>query len=301
MPHRALTRRAFCKRSVLALSGGALAGQVSKAWAAQTGADAQPILRMGLLTDIHYADRDRRGSRYYRDSLTKIKPAVDKLNTLGIDQAAQLGDFIDSGDDLESEIDHLKTIEAAYARVNAPRHYVLGNHCVHRLTKDEFMHHSGMDKPYKSFDVSGVRFIILDACFTSSGEPYQRRNFKWTDANLPAEQLEWFEARLRQAPGPAVVLTHQRIDGLKAPYNVNNHAKARAIMREAGNVLAVLSGHSHSNLHAVVGGIDFVVLRAMVEGAGLKHNSFGRLLIYDDHSLAIEGYVQQAAVHCSAP
>jgi alkaline phosphatase len=284
----------FLGQAGLALAGGCLAGRLPIAFA--EGGTADPVAGLGLITDVHYADIATRGSRHYRDSLGKMRAAVAGLNELGIDAAVVMGDLIDSAGDLESEVRHLRTIDAEYARIEADRHYVLGNHCVHLLTKDEFIENSGMTSPHSSFDLAGVRFIILDSCFTSEGEPYQRGNFSWTDANLPDDQLAWFEQQLDEAPGPAVVLTHQRIDGLEGPHNVRNGAAARAIMEASGKVMLVLSGHSHQNLHEQVNGIDYVVVRAMVEGAGGENNSFGRLLVFEDHSLRLEGHVRQADV-----
>lgn len=286
------TRRMFLGQAGLALAGGCLAGRLPLAFAG-SGDAPDPIARLGLITDVHYADIDTRGNRHYRDSLGKMRSAVSGLNELGVDAAVVMGDLIDSAGELESEINHLRTIEAEYAKLDAERHYILGNHCVHLLTKEEFMENTGMDSPHSSFDLAGVRFIILDSCFTAEGEPYQRGNFSWTDANLPGEQLGWFEQQLEEATGMAIVLTHQRIDGLEGPHNVRNGAAAREIMEASGKVRLVLSGHSHQNLHEQINGIDYVVVRAMVEGAGEDNNSYGRLLVYEDHSIRIEGHVQQ--------
>ena len=290
------TRRMFLGQAGLALAGGCLAGRLPLAFAVN-GDAPEPIARLGLITDVHYADIETRGNRHYRDSLGKMRSAVSGLNELGVDAAVVMGDLIDSAGELESEVNHLRTIEAEYAKLDAVRHYILGNHCVHLLTKEEFMENTGMDSPHSSFDFAGVRFIILDSCFTSEGEPYQRGNFNWTDANLPDEQLGWFEQQLEEAPGMAVVLTHQRIDGLEGPHNVRNGAAAREVMEASGKVRLVLSGHSHQNLHEQINGIDYVVVRAMVEGAGEDNNSYGRLLVYEDHSIRIEGHVQQDDVN----
>lgn len=290
------TRRMFLGQAGLALAGGCLVGRLPLAFAG-SGDAPEPIARLGLITDVHYADIETRGNRHYRDSLGKMRSAVSGLNELGVDAAVVMGDLIDSAGELESEVNHLRTIEAEYAKLDAERHYILGNHCVHLLTKEEFMANTAMDSPHSSFDLAGVRFIILDSCFTAEGEPYQRGNFSWTDANLPDEQLGWFEQQLEEATGMAIVLTHQRIDGLEGPHNVRNGAAAREIMEASGKVRLVLSGHSHQNLHEQINGIDYVVVRAMVEGAGEDNNSFGRLLVYEDHSIRIEGHVQQDDVN----
>src|SRR5262245_48118577 len=34
----------------------------------------------------------------------------------------------------------------------------------------------------------GVHFVVLDACFRDDGKPYERKNSKWTDSNIPAAQ-----------------------------------------------------------------------------------------------------------------
>ncbi|MCB1076259.1 MAG: hypothetical protein KDM63_00050 [Verrucomicrobiae bacterium] len=45
---------------------------------------AKPLLRAGLITDLHYADKTVRGSRHYRETLDKIAEAgtaFDKAQT----------------------------------------------------------------------------------------------------------------------------------------------------------------------------------------------------------------------------
>jgi len=307
-PDPFLTRRSVLRHGTLLLAGGAMASQAScNRKSKPKGGEPNPApgsggtaietgpIRLGFLTDIHYADKRPGGTRHYRDSMAKMQAAVTSLNTQNIDAAIELGDLIDSVGTLEGEIAHLKAIDEEYAKLNAPRHYVLGNHCVHLLTKDEFTANCGMTSPHHAFDLKGTRFIVLDACFTSGGEAYERENFHWADANLPDDQLQWLEAKLASATGPVVVFTHQRIDGLDKPHNVNNGQQARDIINAAGNVLLVMSGHSHQNLHQNINGTDYVVARAMVEEAGLDNNAYGLLTIEEDHSLSIEGFAQQDA------
>ena len=61
-----------------------------------------PVVRFGMVTDIHYADHDPDkapcgvvGRRYYRESLRKLDEAVSVFNTRGLDFAIELGDFKD--------------------------------------------------------------------------------------------------------------------------------------------------------------------------------------------------------------
>lgn len=271
---------------------------------------ADPAIRFATLTDIHYADADPRGSRHYRDSIPKVRAAVEAIN--GVDNespvafCAALGDLIDSRNTpveeggIEEEIGYLRTIEGELGRLACERHYVFGNHCVHTLTKAEFAEHSGAQPSFYSFDrpftegSGSLHVVVLDACFTSDSTPYGRRNFHWTDANIPEHELRWLEADLAATHAPTIVLTHQRLDG-EGSTTIRNAPAVRRVLEEAGNVLAVLQGHHHENSLGVIESIPYVVLRAVVEGAGLDHNAFGMVEIHPDLSVAVLGFGDQAS------
>ena len=42
--------------------------------------DREPILKIGLVADPQYADKPTVGKRYYRESLWKLKEAIDTFN-----------------------------------------------------------------------------------------------------------------------------------------------------------------------------------------------------------------------------
>jgi predicted phosphodiesterase len=252
-------------------------------------ADAKPVLRAGLLTDLHYADKPAAGVRIYRDTLAKLTEAVDHFNKLKVDVTIELGDLIDEAPDARTELQWLGVIEKQYARLASPRHYVLGNHCVTTLTKQEFLDQTGGTKqPHYAFDVAGVRFVVLDACFRADGKAYDRKNFVWNDANIPATQIDWLSAQLKDAKGPAIVCAHQRLDG-KDAHCVKNAADVRTAIEKAGNVLAVFQGHSHKNDLKQLNGVPYCTLVAMVEGPGPDSSGYGVLEVFPDHSLRLTG------------
>jgi hypothetical protein len=45
---------------------------------------------------------------------------------------------VDAAPTAEEEIRFLKTINAILSKIECPRHYVLGNHCMATLTKEQF-------------------------------------------------------------------------------------------------------------------------------------------------------------------
>ncbi|MEC7408957.1 MAG: alkaline phosphatase, partial [Planctomycetota bacterium] len=48
-------------------------------------------LTIGLVTDVHYADKRPNGSRHYRESIRKIEEASDLFNRKKIDFAVEMG------------------------------------------------------------------------------------------------------------------------------------------------------------------------------------------------------------------
>jgi 3',5'-cyclic AMP phosphodiesterase CpdA len=280
------SRRAFLQNSTLCLAG----FSAGKSLAVET--DVRPLLRVGLMTDLHYADKEPTKTRFYREALAKLDEAVEHMNREKPALVVELGDFIDQADSVEKEIEWLKTMESHFARLSMPRHYVLGNHCVGTLTKQEFAQHTKAMGGYASFESGGVTFLMLDACFREDGTPYERKNFHWQDANLPKAELSWLESELSQASGPVIVLAHQRLDLDKA-HAVRNAAEVRALLEKSGKVLAVFQGHSHKNDYQQIAGIHYTTLVAMVEGSGTENSGYTMLEVLADGSLRLNGFRKQ--------
>lgn len=216
-----------------------------------------------------------------------------QFNQSEADLAVCLGDIVDRAE-LQAELGFLKHIEKVYADFKGPRHYVLGNHCVDTLTKDEFIQHTAKDEPYESFDLGGYHFVILDACFRSDGRPYGRRNFQWTDANLSADELKWLAADLKVTRKPTIVFAHQRLD-VSNNHGVKNQGEARHLFEQSGRVAAVFQGHSHRNDLKVINNIPYVTLEAVVEGSDAKKDAYAMLDIHTDGTLRLEGFGSQAS------
>jgi predicted phosphodiesterase len=256
--------------------------------------EAPPATKVGLLSDVHYADKPAAGSRHYRDSLEKLEELVEQFGSSEPELLIELGDLIDAGDTLDQELAHLATANGKLAQLRCQRYYVLGNHCVDTLTKPEFLMAVGQTHSYLSFDQAGFHFVILDACFRGDGQPYGRRNFEWTDANVTETELGWLQADLARNSLPVVVFIHQRLDD-SGPHGVRNAPQVRQVLEQAGRVVAVFQGHSHHNDLRVIEGIAYCTLAAMVEGAAPESSGYGLLSLWGDGSLMLEGFRRQAS------
>lgn len=287
-----LSRRTFLKAS--AAAGAAL----TLGCRAARSSGPRVALRIGLLTDTHYADRRPNGTRYYRESMDKVAECIDRLNLEKVDFAVHIGDFKDEDPEpVEAQtLQYVSDMEAVYARFRGPRYHVLGNHDIDSISKEQFLarvENTGVapERSYYSFDRNGFHFIVLDACFRQDGAPYDKGNFDWKDTYIPTTQLDWLRADLQTARGPVIVFVHQLLDPEQTEvHQIKNAAQVRSILEQSEKVLAVFQGHQHEGGYHLVNGIHYYTLIAMVEGSGAENNSYAILDVHENGDLVVNGY-----------
>lgn len=297
-------RRAFIQQGSLILAASASLSGMScserqNVPLSETSQSASPPspppkpVRFGLITDLHYADKPPKGTRFYQETLSKLEESSQNFADRQIDLVVELGDLIDAADSVETELGYLKTINKAFSGISRDRHYVLGNHCVDMLTKNEFLGEVEQPSAFYSFNRGEIHFVVLDACFRSDGASYGRKNSTWTDSNIPPEQLDWLQADLKESRRKTIVLTHQRLD-TTTNHSVRNSDQVRKVLEDSGIVLAVFQGHSHENDLTDIGNIHYCTLRAMVEGSGAENNGFSVVEISADGTIQVSGFRQQS-------
>lgn len=284
-PMICLGRRAFLQHGTLLLTAAALGSE-------PLFADEQKVLRVGLVTDLHHADKPPAGTRHYRESVKKLIEAGEYFQQAKADFVVELGDLIDAADSVDTEQKYLTTINQEFSAISKDRHYVLGNHCVDTLTKDEFLGGVEQKQSYYSFDRSGFHFVVLDACFRGDGQPYGRKNSKWNDANIPAAEMEWLEADLNATEKQVIVFAHQRLD-VSSDHGVKNCPAVRRILEGSGKVRVVFQGHSHQNDLKDINDIHYLTLVAMVEGSGVENSGYSLLEIAMNGNISLKGFRKQ--------
>ncbi|MCG8608885.1 metallophosphoesterase, partial [bacterium] len=167
-------------------------------------------LAFGLVTDLHFADKEARNNRYYRESLEKLDECVRTFNKHRLPLAVVLGDLVDSAASHEAEQKNLKAVTDSLFNFNGRLHFVLGNHDLRKFSKQGFLQRCGAltSGPHYSFDHHEFHFVVLDGNFKSNGQPYERGNFKWRDTIIPQEQLQWLKSDLQQSNRPTYVFCH---------------------------------------------------------------------------------------------
>jgi len=263
---------------------------------AVSSAQVPPLVRFGVVTDLHYADIDPNGARTYRESDDKLAECVQVMNAKGAAFLVELGDFKDQdkAPDETRTLGYLQKIESVFAGFNGPRYHVIGNHDTDSLSKAQYLAgapNTGIVPNTTRYTfVSGrVRFVVLDASHKSDGSDYDHGNFDWSDSNIDAPQLDWLAKTLAASPEPAVVFVHQQLDGSGA-YYVKNAEQVRDVLERSGNVIAVLQGHRHEGGFSTINGIPYFTFRGLIEGAGPWNSAYSIVDVMPDLSVRILGF-----------
>ncbi len=288
----AVDRRDFLRVSLASLVGVAIGG-TAVGGVRQTGRRG---VRFGLVTDPHYADTNPAGTRFYRESLGKVREAVDALRQAGVEFLVELGDLKDmvAGEPDTRTLSYLTAIEAEIARFGGPTYHVLGNHDMDNMSKAQFLAgvvNTGIvpNRAYYAFSRGGIRFVTLDACCLKSGADYDHGNFDWRETFVSAPQLDWLRRELTASVDPVVLFCHQRLDDV-SDVCVKNSPDVRSVLEASGKVIAALHGHDHPGHHSVINGIHYYTLKAVVEGTGLENNAYATVEVQADLNIVVTGY-----------
>ncbi len=287
-----LSRRTFLQKTGVA---GALMSL--GAWPG-CSAGSNPVLRLGLLTDTHYADREPAGLRFYRESIPKMQECIERMNREKVDFVVHIGDFKDEDPEPDEKrtLSFLNRLEDVFSQFQGPRYHVLGNHDIDSISKEQFLarvENTGIPSSasYYSFDKRGFHFVVLDANFREDGVAYEKGNFTWTDTYIPSEQRNWLREDLNQTNKPTIVFVHQILDPEQTiEHQVKNAAEVRQILEESGRVIAVFQGHQHEGAYHLVNDVHYYTLLAMVDYSGEENNSYAILDVFPNGDLVVNGY-----------
>lgn len=286
------------RRRFLALS--TAAASVAKA---ETPVADAPLLSFGLTTDVQYADADPEGERHYRESITKLRAAVADLAKEKLPFTLHLGDMIDRA------FSSFATIMPLFEPLGHPVRCLLGNHdySVADAEKGRVVSTLGMPADYYAFEVSGVKFIMLDTNDVSTykylegsapdlaAEAEMKRlaaanspNAKPWNGGVSPAQLAWLEKELTAsdaAKQPVIVCGHHPVLPEDGHHAWNNRAIVEPFERHSC-VRAYFCGHFHNGAETVVKGVPCITFKSILHQPDVT--AYAVLRLYKDR-LAIEG------------
>jgi manganese-dependent ADP-ribose/CDP-alcohol diphosphatase len=235
-------------------------------------------VRFGVVADCQYYAGPPLASRYYRESLGKLKESVTQFNLGEVDFVLNLGDTIDR------QFESLDAVLPLFREIHAPVYHVLGNHDfnVEAGALDKILPRFKMKRGYYAFSRKDWRFIVLDGFELRIPFPaesplkleaealYQRLRaagkanaLKW-NGGISRKQMDFLRTELEKSRKNVIVVCHFPVlPG--ASYNLWNDEEVVSLLEHYDAVKAFFSGHNHAGDYVLKNGIHYVTFRGMVE------------------------------------
>jgi hypothetical protein len=240
------------RRTFLSLAGAAIPSLV---------ASAAATFRFAVIADSHIIDRYYKGPENSPEdtesilhSAERLTAARDFLNALhpAPERVFLVGDYfhnypspdIDFYFQNETRLDHAKKITDGF---RMPVHAGFGNHDydVPRMSREsshELFRRKFDLKPYYSVEHQGFKFVHLNNFLGVTWTPGHAA-YKKEVGSLGEEQLNWFEAELREHK-PTFVFIHYPLY-IVQPKEVSDYGVHTLIKKYRDTIQLVLSGHWH--------------------------------------------------------
>lgn len=206
----------------------------------------EEVVKIGIVTDVHQGPLDIRPwmRKFVRDMNNSFKP----------DFVVELGDFIGG---TENSIKDLIEINEEYSKCNSPRYYVIGNHDIQRISREQFKEIVRINYYWLYFRVKFLHVFIIDAAWgpdLNSGGP---------TGHVPKEELNWLKRVLSKVPKnePIILLCHYPIAIFSEP-TIDNEYELMNLFREH-YLIATFTGNHHYGAYREVDGVHHICLHSM--------------------------------------
>lgn len=188
----------------------------------------------GWITDFHYTKSS---------DFNTFTNFISKLESSNANYVIGTGDLIDINSkesDIKGIVDKCKSSEVLKC------YYTLGNQEIGTIGIDKWLSITGMDSENYYIDTDWGRFIFLN-----------------TQLSLSSSGLEWLKSTV-DTKNKIVVFNHIPLDG--GNNDLSNDIEIRRILESKGNVVAVFSGHIHTNSNIKKNNIMYLTQSPMEDG-----------------------------------
>ncbi|NMD02659.1 MAG: phosphatase [Bacteroidales bacterium] len=263
----------------------------------------KPLFRFGIIADVQYCPSEPEGTRYYRNSLPKLREALSSFKTDSAEFIVNLGDIIDR--DYSSFGTVLDIIDSSAIRT----YHLTGNHDYEvnpRLRK-----HLPLRMPskegYYTFSEKNFRFIVLNGNELSTYGPGNKSVVRKTQDYLDAlkkegninaiewnggisvRQFQWLMIQLDKAAADnekVIIFCHFPVYPENI-HNLLNYKEVLSVLNNYSNIVAWFNGHNHAGNYGNTNMIHFLTMKGMVETENT--NSFALVEVYSNR-IWIKGY-----------
>lgn len=256
----------------------------------------KPELRFGIIADIQYADADTRGSRFYRNSIDKLKDCIIHFNQEKIGFVLNLGDITDRNPK------DLDTILATFKNLRPKVYHTTGNHDFAGIKNpQEVVAKLEMPASYYSLAKKKWRLIMLNtndvASYTLANDADKTTELKQMldsirlvkgknaasyNGGIGKQQLAWLDSLLTVADKKkekVILFSHHPFDFAPGLTALNSSTVLKIIDKHK-SVKALISGHHHQGAFGYHNHIPCITLQGMVEQKAT--NAYAIIELYKD-------------------
>ena len=223
-------------------------------------------IKIGIITDTHVhpkrinrQDKRDEAERYLPEKHIKpITNFVKQMEKFQPEFIVHLGDVIEGTND-EDFVGKkgIRLVKEELEKANLPIYWVIGNHDLRSVSREQFKQVLAIEKLNQTFDVGDYRFVIIDANYDEKNQPRSPGANTFIPGNIPPEIMEWFELQL-QTDKKVFVFIHQGV--FTHPVKGDEHRTKKSILNAAEfqdllskyHVSAVFNGHIEARQFEIV-------------------------------------------------
>lgn len=202
-------------------------------------------LKIGFVTDFEYANRKKIGNKLPKQAIPELEKIANYFNNeFKPDIVIEGGDMIESSTThkLSSKESRFREINEAFLKIQARKEYVLGNHDLRALSKEQFRRFAGMEDNHKYFDLNGWRFVIMDTNFDEKGQDMGPTFY--AGSYVSENETKWLEEAINTEK-PTIIFSHHPFLPLEKK-NLINADEVISVLEKRENVIMTVSGHDPS-------------------------------------------------------
>ncbi len=261
-----------------------------------------PVLEFGLFADTQYGNCEPGKTRFYRESLAKLKECVDSLNAREVQFTINLGDIIDRNQE------DLASVFLCLKRLHGKVYHLTGNHDYKGIKDNRELYRKlGMPSEYYSFEKKNWIFVMLNTNEVAGysnvkgtkkeKELIEMRNkikstgglqgANW-NGGISSRQLAWLENILKKNQKKkknVLIFSHHPLYP-RTEFTALNNLEILEVIGRYDCVKAIFAGHHHAGEFGYFGNIPVITAEGMIETQ--DKNAFGIVKIYED-KIVVEG------------
>ncbi len=248
--------------------------QVVEPWSFKKEIPKNDVLKVGVITDTHVDTKRNVYDGVRTDDLTDvyliekderpIEKFISHVQNYNPNFVVHLGDVIDAPKQVTQEIGiaELGLVKTFFDQLTMPVHWVIGNHDLRGVSRDDFVTTLGADDVNYVLDQGEYyRFIFVDSNFNESGIAHTPMNGDYTPGHIPAVTVAWLEKQLQTDRHVYIFMHHSMIPKTLSggKDSILNRNQVHGLLSRY-NVKAVFSGHIEHRIAHEEDGVTYYTL-----------------------------------------